>query len=344
MRRAGILLTAVVALLMCAPGVSSLATAAETAEPDTAGLTGLTPEQLFLRASSSALQFQHLIEPSKEILVKRYEASLPFLVTRLDTDEVRERNALEDILVRIGEPAVPVVIEAFLKEAERADTSRGARLAARVLGRLGSPEAVGPLASARSHHDWKLRGAIAEALGRIGDADSVEPLVALLSDENEIVRKSAAVGLRRVATRASDDENGDARARKALDRHVIRTLVSSLSDSYYAVRYSAADALSAIGLPALSDLLEVCRKGDGPARLMAFRAVGGVGSGKAAKELLKAMEDPDWAVRAYAAVAMGEIGPDRRGESALERLARNDPHPLVVAEARKALLASGSGS
>ncbi len=174
----------------------------EVAESDMAELAELAPVELFLRASSSALQFEHMREPSRRILVSNHEESLPYLVTRLDTDDARERHALEDILVRIGpaaaEPVIEAflhaledilvrigtaaaepVIEAFLLEAGRTETTRGARLAAAVLGRIGEACAVDPLASVHDHHDWKLRGAIGGALGRIGTAETVLPLVSL---------------------------------------------------------------------------------------------------------------------------------------------------------------------
>jgi len=246
----------------------------EIAEPDTAELTGLTPEELFLRASSSALQFEHMREPSRRILTRDYEESLPYLVSRLDTDDARERHALEDILVRIGPAAAESVIEAFLFEARRVETTRGARLAAAVLGRIGEVCAVDPLFSVHDHHDWKVRGAIGGALGRIGTAETVPSLASLLTDENEVVRKSAAVGLRRVAARAHDDEEPDPDAAQALDPDVVEALARALEDPHYAVRYSSADALARIGETALPLLFEIGEGGTIEARLMAFRAIG----------------------------------------------------------------------
>ncbi len=311
------------------------------AEPDTtelAGLlAGLTPEELFLRASSSALQFEHMREPSRRILVGNHEESLPYLVTRLDTDDARERHALEDILVRMGPAAAEPVIEAFLVEAGRTETTRGARLAAAVLGKIGEVCAIDPLFSVHDHHDWKVRGAIGGALGRIGTAETVPPLVSLLADENEVVRKSAAVGLRRVAARAHDDEQPDADAALALDRNVMESLARALGDQHYSVRYSSADALALIGEVALPLLLEVSEGGGNEARLVALRAAGRVGSRKALKPLVRALGDSDWAVRAYAAAAIGAIGADRRSRRALERLVASDPHPFVVASATAAL-------
>lgn len=326
--------------LMAGPAASqsvSVEVGTEVAESDTAELAELTPVELFLRASSSELQFEHMREPSRRLLASNHDESLPYLVTRLDTDDARERHALEDVLVRIGPAAAGPVIEAFLFEAGRAETTRGARLAAAVLGRIGDARAVDPLASVRDHHDWKLRGAIGGALGRIGTAETVHPLVSLLMDENEAVRKSAAVGLRRVAARAHDDEAPDPDAAKALDAHVIESLARALGDPSYAVRYSSADALARIGETALPLLFEIGEGEAIEARLMALRAIGGVGSRRALKPLIRALRDSDWAVRAHAAAAIGTIGTNRSSRRALERLVASDPHPFVVASAATAL-------
>lgn len=334
MKLTSLVLTTLLVALLAGPAASQ---ETEAASVDTSELADLTPEELFLRASSSALQFEHLREPSRVILVREHETSIPYLVTQLDTDGVRERHALEDILVRIGSPAAPAVIEAFLVEAERPDTTRGVRLAATVLGRIGEPSAVDPLASAHGHSDWKVRGAIGGALGRIAVAQSVPPLISLLEDDNEVVRKSAAVGLRRVAAQASDPDSPDDEAAEALTLDVVASLVDALGDESYAVRYSASNALAGIGESALPLLLDVSGNGTREARLMALRAVGAVGSRKSLKPLVRALEDPDWAVRAYAASAIGTIGPNRSGRRALERLAEVDTHPFVVARAEAAL-------
>jgi len=335
MRRASaIVLTLLLAALMAG---TALAQETDTAEPDTVALAALTPEELFLRASSSALQFEHMREPSRHILVRDYGRSLPYLVTQLDTDDARERHALEDVLVRIGPAAAGPVIDGLVLEARRADTTRGARLAAAVLGKLGEASAVQPLASIHDHRDWKVRGAVAGALGRIGVGDAVAPLVLLLEDQDEAVRKSAAVGLKRVAIRATDPDSPDAETAGALDSDVVESLVQALGDSNYAVRYSASDALGRIGEPALIRLLRVVSNGSGEARLMALRSVGVVGSIAALEPLASTLEDPDWTVRAFAVSAMGSIGLDGDSRSAVERLANHDTHPFVIATATEAL-------
>ena len=209
----------------------------EAAAVDTSGLVDLSPEELFLRASSSALQFQHMLAPSRRLLVRNHEESVPYLVTQLDTDSPRERHALEDVLVKIGDPSVLPLIDALTSELERENTSRGARLAASILGRLGDDRAVEELAAAARHGDWKVRSSAVAAIGRVAAPRSVPTLLALLDDRNEVVRKSAAVALARVA-----DENDD-----GLGEDAVRRLAESLGDEHYSVRYGAARAIARVG-------------------------------------------------------------------------------------------------
>lgn len=299
------------------------------AEVDTLELAKLSPAELFLRASSSALQFEHMREPSRVILVRDHERSLSYLVTRLDTDDARERHALENILVRIGEPAVSTVTAALSVEVQRTDTTRGARLAASVLGKLGDQAAVGALAAAHDHPDWKVRGAAAGALGRIGGHGTVPALLTLLADGNETVRKGAAVGFGRIVSR----EEGAV----ALDDDTLGALVDALSDASYSVRYSAAEALGKVGAPAVKRLAAASEDTSRLVRLMAVRALAGTGSRAALRPLTDLLSHEDWATRAFAADALGDIGPDRKARKRLEKLATANEHPLVSAKAGAAL-------
>jgi HEAT repeat protein len=307
------------------------------AAPDTSWLYELSPEELFLRASSSALQFQSMIAPSRRRLVADHATSLPYLVTRLDTDDARERHALEDILVRIGHPAVVPVIDAFGSEVRRTDTTRGARLAASVLGRLGDAAAVGPLGGTRDHEDWKVRGAAAGALGRIGVSEAVPPLVDLLTDGNEIVRKSAAFGLGRTASAVREAcECDDATTGSEWER-AVDELSEALDDPHYAVRYNAADALAKIGEPSTRALREILKRDAGPARLMALRSLGRLGSDDAVSAVSDLLDSDDWATRAHAVHALGMLGTDRSMRRELERMRDDEEHPFVLLRIEGAL-------
>ena len=325
--RANLLMVVVIAAALLA--LPALTSAQAVAEVDTLELAKLTPAELFLRSASSALQFEAMREPSRKILVRNHEESIPYLVTELDTDGARERHALEDILVRIGEPAVQPLIEALGKEALREDTTRGARLAAGVLGRLGDNAAVPQLSEVHAHADWKVRGAVAGALGRIGSTEAVPTLVSMLVDGNEVVRKGAAVGLGRIS--AAQEEGS------AYDADVAVALIRALADPVYSVRYSAANALGRMGDDVVPLLAGAVGSGRPVARLMVIRALGATGSTKALKPLSDALRSDLWNVRAFAAEAIGEIGPDRRARRALERALDDCDHPLVEGKLLTAL-------
>ncbi len=358
------LVTALLLLtFIAAPHAAAQEPLDEPALVDTLALAALSPEELFLRASSAALQFAPMIQPSRRILVRDHERSLPYLVGELDTDGPRERHALEDILVRIGEPAVEPLIDALDAELERTDTLRGARMAASILGRLDDERATPGLTRAARHEDWKVRSSVAGALGRIGDASGLDALLRLLDDENEIVRKSAAVALRRMATvpdspgatsgEAPGDDADPGRdlsgadrdrferslaAREAVATEALKPLVDALGDAFYQVRYSAAAALAELGPEALGrPIMETALVGEGPGRLVAISVIGRIGDPSALGPLGGLLLDDDWAVRGFAAEAIGRIGADRRARKALSKLLARETHPFVRMRAGEAL-------
>lgn len=329
MRRSFVSVIAALLLLPC------LSAAEETPSvADTTDLVNMTSAELFLRASSSALQFEALRQPSRRLLIKNHEESVSYLVTQLDTDDARERHALEDIFVKIGSPAVAPLIESLGREIERADTTRGARLAAGILGKIGDSDAVGPLNAAREHRDWKVRGAVAEALGRIGDPDAVPALVQLLADENEIVRKGAAVGLGRIAEAAGKGEG-------ALDDHDVEALITALADPHYSVRQSAARALAAAGKPAVQRLVELATGAEGPTQVVAIQTLGEIGEKDAARPLRGLLESGSWAAAAHAAEALGKIGLTGSDRRTLQRMLEHGTHPFVAHKIELALAAAG---
>jgi HEAT repeat protein len=313
-------------LCIAAALTASQALAAEDIAPaDTTGLADLSPAELLVRASSSALQYSALIGPATRLLVANHEQSIPYLVTRLDTDDVRERIAVEDILFRIGEPAVGPLVDALPHEALRTDTTRGARLACGILGRIADARAVDALVALHEHDDWKLRAAVAGALGGIGDPKAARALVALLRDHNEIVRKSAAASLTQIERKSPERD---------LDRSAAGALLAALDDPYYCVRYGAATALAEMGEPVTPDLIALAESGTGQRALLAIRALGDGRSKEAPRALRGLLESPDWAVRAEAARALGKMGTERRS---LRKLLDGEEHPLVRASVEAAL-------
>lgn len=324
-------LTLAFVLALSLTGAAAAQEAPGTAS-DTLALATMTPEELFVRASSAELQYVGMLEPARRLLVERHRTSVPYLVTKLDTDDPRERIALENLFVRIGADAVPELLEALRTEARRDDTTRGARLAAYVLARIGDPSAVGPLIEETGHPEWKMRSSVADALGHLGGRESVEALVRLIADPDRSVRTSAAASLDRAA-------GGDPGTVKEV---AARALLEALSDPFHGVRYAASDALGSLGSGIVSPLAEIAGNADPTGRLMAIRALGLVGDDDAVREIERHLDDADWAVRSHAARAAGQwVSLSPGAIRKLERMAMNDPHPLVAGDARSALGMSG---
>jgi len=102
--------------------------------------------------------------------------------------------------------------------------------AVRALGRLGLPQAIGPVtACLRAGEDPALRAAAAYALGRIGDPGSAQPLAACLDDPHYWVAHNAAMALAEIggagvtalSVAAVGLGSGAAHAREALARRAL---------------------------------------------------------------------------------------------------------------------------
>ena len=102
--------------------------------------------------------------------------------------------------------------------------------AVRALGRLGLPQAIGPVtACLRAGEDPALRAAAACALGRIGDPGSAQPLAASLDDPHYWVAHNAAMALAEIggagvtalSLAAAGLGSGAAHAREALARRAL---------------------------------------------------------------------------------------------------------------------------
>jgi hypothetical protein len=127
---------------------------------------------------------------------------------------------IERMLVRIGTSAVVPLCEML-----RSFQPLRRQAAARLLGEIGDPAALTPLAAALEDREPRVRERAAEALGRLGP-EALAPLTRALRDPAPRVRASAAAAL---------GHTGDARA--------VEHLAASLEDGSHAVCAEAAQAL-----------------------------------------------------------------------------------------------------
>lgn len=165
----------------------------------------------------------------------------------------QEKAAIE--LIKIGEPALPSIIEVLKDKKWYAR-----RAAAFTLGEIKSKRAVSALVAALNDKDKRVRSQVAVSLGRIGDKTAVEPLIVRLQKEKKkwcrkyIVEALGKIGdpvVVPVLVKYFEDGDKDKNARCAAvyalrhikDESALSCIKSALNDENTDVRYEAAVAL-----------------------------------------------------------------------------------------------------
>jgi HEAT repeat protein len=238
---------------------------------------------------------------------------------------------------------VPGLIKALGYEKD----SNVGRAAARALGEIGDPRAVGPLVTALKGQDADVHRLAAEALGRIGDARAVEPLVAALGDQ--AMRRSAAVALAEIGAPAveglvaalnhSAKEVLDQLRRQGADRSMINAVTNANVD----MREAAAEALGKIGdARAVEPLITALDSEYVSLSKAAAEALGKIGDARAVEPLTIARKSGLSGVSGAAAAALEKMNLGMIGDAA----DAHDITPLVAAlsdqsgEVRKATAAA----
>jgi len=147
------------------------------------------------------------------------------LIEELGDEDLDVWKRAEEELIEIGEPAVPLLIDAL-----DSDNTRIRIKTINVLGEIGDPRAVGPIIDLLKSESPLIRARASIALGELKDTKAVKPLIdVLLDDEESWVRSEAAKAL---------GEIGDPRA--------LEPLVQALKDEDPWVRDKARDAMMMI--------------------------------------------------------------------------------------------------
>jgi HEAT repeat protein len=264
-------------------------------------------DELFIMASSGEVQYQDKVEPAKKELIQMGADAVPYLVEKLDTENAREMQTLTDILTEIGEPAVLPLIQRL-----ESDNKEILRTSATILGKISDPEAAPHLAGLLDHPDLRVRGTACTSLGQVGDTAFLGEIVSVLSDSVEIVRKSAAYALGELET-----SNG------------IPALISAFRDPHFSVRLTAVTSLVKIGEPAVDTLIFLLSHPDKGVQNLSIETLGKLKTVKAVDPLLAKLESEDWATRAFAVDALGEIG-EKKGIVAVVNLQKDETHPFVL--------------
>jgi HEAT repeat protein len=179
-------------------------------------------------------------------------AILVALVGMLDDPRRIARFAVQDTLLRVGQPAVAVLIGALTQM-----SSRGIASGLLVAERMAGPELLPLGLSLVDHPDSAVRAGSALLLGATGDADTPATLGGLLSDPSAEVRQAAAGALGRLRHWPS-----------------AAILLPLLGDPTWPVRRESALALVELGAPGSLILRMALRGHDRFAADIAAQALG----------------------------------------------------------------------
>jgi HEAT repeat protein len=159
--------------------------------------------------------------------------------------------------------------------------------------------------------DEILRERAAEALGKIKDSRAIEVLIAVaLKDRDSVLRQRAAIALSEIDTHRATEAFIDA-------------LVAENS----AVRANAADALVAIGAPAVEPLISSLKSSNSNMRWHAADVLDRIQDARAVEPLIIALMDANSNVRESAALALRHSNDPRAIEPLI--IAMKDSDPLV---------------
>lgn len=218
--------------------------------------------------------------------------TLKLLVSAVGDADSQVRTTAMRALVRIGAPAVGLLVEALGNKCTR-------YYAMRVLGCIGTP-AFEPLIAAFRSEDRDVPDYAALALGDIGDIRAVEPLMSMKNESGHL-REDAACAL---------GEIGDPIA--------VELLIQSLKDENLRVRSPAATALGFIGdARAIEPLLPLLMDKD--LEMTAASALCNIGS-QAVEPLITMLKEENIRARRRAAWCLGSIGDVHAAEPLIEAL------------------------
>jgi HEAT repeat protein len=228
-----------------------------------------------------------------------------------------------DALVRIGAPAIPLLIDAM-----RGGVPAGSPVPD-VLAKMGQP-AVAPLIAALSHEDWGVREAAAAGLGSMKEPHAVDHLIAMLTDDKAPrCRYAAARALGQIRDPRAVEPltaalNGRDRflrgdAARALgeyqDPRLVPVLVAALGrepdkgawKEQGSVTTGAEQALARIGSPAVASLIAALKDKDPEIRVRAAAVLAALKSPSGVEPLVAALKDPDPYVRGHVAWTLGTV-------------------------------------
>lgn len=230
-----------------------------------------------------------------EVMVSIGEPSVPAIIELLATGEQDVKMAAVDSLAKIGSmKATPALLKAT------GDVAAVRRVAISAICTIGDPQTTDLLIEVlgRSSDDGEVRARAARALSVIGSDRAISALTGALGDLDLKVRTSAITGLqsRRIGGRA------------------VQPVMAAMSSGSRDVRHAGASVLEKVDAPeAAAALVTLARDSDPMIRASAARGLG-VQTGSIRSDVLVSMlSDSDGSVGDAAAESLYRLGtPDRR--------------------------------
>ena len=247
-------------------------------------------------------------------------------------DELRDvpRSSSVDALVRVGQAAVPALLQAL-----KTGTGAASAGSAQVLGQLGSVEAIPHLLDAYLRAKvgcYELKSSVERAFKALGDC-SIPHLAAELTSPKPERRAAAATVMGAIGTSATNfyllkalqdvsyevrSAAGFSLARRGVT--VVDLLIEFLDG---APPHGAAEAAGVLGYlkdaRAVPQLTALLKSSDGINRSKAAFALGQIGDGQVVSALISLLQDQNAHVAEAAAKSLGELG----NESAVDPLIRS---------------------
>jgi HEAT repeat protein len=276
------------------------------------------------------------------------DGALPPLIAALRHPRTEVRAAAAQALGMLRDPvAAQPLVDTLVNRRHGAAAEIGM-----ALERLGTP-AIAPLVPALGNPEDEVRLVATRTIAAIGSRAAIHPLAGRLRDANVLVRQAAARALKAIFKLEKDPtvvgdlqaalNDSDWRvyedARDALTNlgeAGAPALVAALGSPDIRVAFTAQQGLTAIGLPAAPRLLDALGSGQGGTALWAAVALGDMGpnvAGQVSTVMLDTARPPQ--ARAFAAEALGRTG--FKGATKGLLAAMRDPDPDVRSRAAEAL-------
>jgi len=275
-------------------------------------------KEIFGIASSGDVKYYGKDEQiqAKKVITALKEKSVPFLISKINSYNVREALGGIELLTSIDKYAVNDLI-ATIKDLSVDPVV--IRRSINILAEIGDKKAVNPIYDKLFSSDAGIKASAIYAMWKFNEKKAIPEILKALNDDNPSVVRRAVVVL------------GDFKETKA-----IPDLVKLLGNENYSIRYPAANSLIKIGDSAVDDIIKGIDSGNQLAKYQIIECLGRIKNRKAVDPLIKMLYDSDFAVRGFAVEALDLIG-DPKALRDIIKLRLDEKNPFVLEKVKNCI-------